>query len=99
MDRLKPWILGVLDILSVIAAYFFALLLRFDFRYSAVDKAYLMGYFHTIPIWCVATVVVFYIFIMRSQTGSGKAMGEKLGRNVSEMTGGLLGKKPKDKNG
>ena len=50
MDRLKPWILGVLDILSVIAAYFFALLLRFDFRYSAVDKAYLMGYFHTIPI-------------------------------------------------
>ena len=62
MDRLKPWILGVLDILTVIAAYFFALLLRFDFRYSAVDKAYLMGYFHTIPIWCVATVVVFYIF-------------------------------------
>ena len=34
-----------------------------------------------------------------AQTGSGKAMGEKLGRNVSEMTGGLLGKKPKDKNG
>ena len=43
MDRLKPWILGVLDILTVIAAYFFALLLRFDFRYFAVDKDYLMG--------------------------------------------------------
>lgn len=29
------------------------------------------------------------------QTGGGKAMGSKLGRNLSEMTGGLIGKKKK----
>ena len=75
-DRLKPWILGVLDILTVIAAYFFALLLRFDFRYSAVDKAYLMGYFHTIPIWCVATVVVFYIFHLYQSVWSYAGLAE-----------------------
>ena len=85
MDRLKPWILGVLDILSVIAAYFFALLLRFDFRYSAVDKAYLMGYFHTIPIWCVATVVVFYIFHLYQSVWSYAGLAELWGIIKSYM--------------
>ncbi len=32
-----------------------------------------------------------------AQTGSGKGMKDKLGRNLSEMTGGLFGKKKKDR--
>ena len=32
-------------------------------------------------------------------TGSGKGMMHKVGRNVNEMTGGLLGKKPDGKDG
>ena len=29
-------------------------------------------------------------------TGTGKGMKEKIARNTSEMTGGMLGKKPRD---
>ena len=50
-------------------------------------------------IFLIVAVVAGVLIFAFAQTGSGKAMGEKLGRNVSEMTGGLLGKKPKDKNG
>ena len=50
-------------------------------------------------IFLIVAVVAGVLIFAFAQTGSGKAMGEKLGRNVSEMTGGLFGKKPKDKNG
>ena len=50
-------------------------------------------------IFLIVAVVAGVLIFAFAQTGSGKAMGEKLGRNVSEMAGGLLGKKPKDKNG
>ena len=48
-------------------------------------------------IFLIVAVVAGVLIFAFAQTGSGKAMGEKLGRNVSEMTGGLLGKKPKEK--
>jgi len=38
-------------------------------------------------------VIVGVILFALVQTGGGKAMGEKLRRNASELTGGLLGKK------
>ena len=41
----------------------------------------------------VAGVIVFALL----QTGSAKGAGQKIGRNLSEMTGGLLGKKPNKK--
>jgi len=41
----------------------------------------------------IAGVIVFAFM----QTGSAKGTGKKIGRNLSEMTGGLLGKKPKSK--
>lgn len=47
-----------------------------------------------IAILAVIVIVGVIVFAL-VQTGGGKAMGEKIGRNVSEMTGGLLGKKPK----
>ena len=62
---------------------------------AAKDDAGVSGGVIFLLVAVVAGVLIFAF----AQTGSGKAMGEKLGRNVSEMTGGLLGKKPKDKNG
>lgn len=59
---IRAMVLGVMDVLTVLAAYFFALLLRFDFHYAAIDQRYLLEYFHSMPIWCVATILVFYIF-------------------------------------
>ena len=43
--------------------------------------------------WLVVLLVAGAILFALLQTGSGKAAGRKLGRNLSEMTGGLLGKK------
>ena len=45
----------------------------------------------------VLIVIVGALLFALMQTGGGKAMGSKLKRNVSEMTGGLIGKK-KDEN-
>ncbi len=48
-------------------------------------------------IWMIVAVVAGVLIFALAQTGGGKAMGTKLGRGVSEITGGLLGKKPEDK--
>lgn len=47
--------------------------------------------------WIALVVIVGVLIFALLQTGGGKAMGSKIGRNLREMTGGLIGKK-KDKN-
>ncbi len=54
-------LIGLADVLSILFAYFFALLLRFDFRYSAIEPVFLEGYRRSIPIWCGVTVAVFFV--------------------------------------
>ena len=44
----------------------------------------------------LAIVVVGVIIFALAQTGGGKAMAGKIGRNMREMTGGLIGKKNKE---
>ncbi|MGN0775700.1 MAG: stage II sporulation protein P [Candidatus Ventricola sp.] len=46
--------------------------------------------------WLAVIVVVGIILFALVQTGGGKAMGTKIGRNLREMTGGLVGKKKDD---
>ena len=48
------------DIIVINASYFFALLLRFDFKYSAIPSDYLRAFFIFAPIYTVLTIVVFY---------------------------------------
>jgi len=43
----------------------------------------------------LAIVIIGVIVFALAQTGSGKAMSHKIGRNLREMTGGLIGKKGK----
>ena len=50
----------VADVITVIGSYFFALLLRFEFRFSAIDPSYVDGFLKTIAPCAMATVVVFY---------------------------------------
>ena len=59
-QRQRILVIGVLDILSILCAYFFALFLRFDMRFSAIDQAFIEGYQKSILIWCAASLVVFY---------------------------------------
>ena len=49
--------------------------------------------------WVVGILVVGLVVYGFLATGSGKGMMHKVGRNVNEMTGGLLGKKPDGKDG
>ena len=52
------------DILAIHGAYFLALWFRFDCRFSAISKLYLSQYIHTITIYSVLSVAVFWIFRM-----------------------------------
>jgi len=47
----------------------------------------------TSVLWLILAVVVGAIVFALAQTGGGKAMRQKMSRNVREITGGLLGKK------
>lgn len=56
----KAALLLLMDILIVVSSYFAALLLRFDFTFSAIPPEYLHGYVWSMPFWVTSTVVVFY---------------------------------------
>lgn len=55
-------ILGVYDAIAVNASYFFALLLRFDFRYSHIEQKYLLAWQTFTPFYTVACLIVFFLF-------------------------------------
>ncbi len=57
----RALILMMADILIVNAAFFFALLVRFDFRYSMIPAEYLNHFIWYAPFHTVCCVVVFYI--------------------------------------
>ena len=57
----RAMILVFIDILSISASYFAALLLRFDFIYSNIPAEYLEGYIRSLPYWLIVTVATFYI--------------------------------------
>ncbi|MCI6375855.1 MAG: stage II sporulation protein P [Clostridiales bacterium] len=45
-------------------------------------------------VWMIVIVIVAVVIFAFVQTGGGKGMKTKLGRGVSEITGGLMGKNP-----
>ncbi|MEF9894607.1 MAG: hypothetical protein RR843_02380, partial [Clostridia bacterium] len=47
--------------------------------------------------WLVGGVVVAIIVYVLASTGTFKGMGGKIARGASEVSGGLVGKKPDDK--
>ena len=50
------------DILVVYASFFLALFFRFDLSFGAIPDQYLTTYLWIMPLWCLLTCVVFYIF-------------------------------------
>ncbi len=56
----RAFLICVLDVLSVLGSYFLALLLRFDFHFSAIDPDFVAGYLDSMFIWCTVTIAVFY---------------------------------------
>lgn len=57
----KAILLGVMDLISVLGSYFLALLLRFDFTFSAIERQYVEGFLGSIVWWSAVTIAVFYI--------------------------------------
>lgn len=58
----KAAILVFLDALCILISYLAALLLRFDFIYSAIPGEYIQGYIWSMPFYVASTIVVFYWF-------------------------------------
>ena len=50
------------DIAAIHAAYFLALWFRFDCRFSAISHRYLDQYYHSITLYSVVAVVIFWVF-------------------------------------
>ena len=64
--RLEHWkkiaiVIGIYDLVAVSISYFLALLIRFDFRYSLIEEAYLVAWRRFAPIYAVACLIVFMI--------------------------------------
>ena len=53
--------LAVYDLLAVNLAYFIALLLRFDFRYTHIPEPYLHSWLVFVPVYSVLCLVTFYV--------------------------------------
>ena len=59
--REKMVVLCVMDLLTIIFSYSMALMLRFEFSFSAIDQKYVDGFVDSILIWSLATIVVFFV--------------------------------------
>ena len=57
----RALLMCVADIMTIMASYFLALLLRYDFTYSAIEERFVVGFRHIILPWCAVTIVVFYL--------------------------------------
>ncbi len=57
----KMMVLFVFDLLTIVVSYGMALLLRFEFSFHEIDQVYINGFVDSIPLWSLATLVVFFI--------------------------------------
>ena len=56
----RALLLALLDTISIMGSYFFALLLRFNFTFSMIDPYYIDGFLKLIIPCCIITLAVFY---------------------------------------
>ena len=56
----KLLFIAIMDVVSILGSYFFALLLRFDFTFSQINDKYVEGYLRIAPVWCAVTLLVFF---------------------------------------
>lgn len=60
--RTKALLMCLADMMLVGAAYFLSLWVRFDFQFSRIDKIYLTGYEHLMPVYVILVVAIFWCF-------------------------------------
>ncbi len=69
MKNLEHWQIiaafaAAYDFMSIHLAYFLALWLRFDCRYSAITPKYLYAYYHFITWYAIGAIILFHFFRM-----------------------------------
>ena len=57
----KKILIGVMDVLSIAGAFFFALWLRFEFHFADIPEEYVNTYLKFIGLWCAICVAVFAV--------------------------------------
>ena len=58
----RATLIVIADIFVVLFSYFAALFIRFEFSLANIPTVYLETYLWMMPLWCLLTWVVFYIF-------------------------------------
>ena len=65
--RLRALLMACYDAIAVSAAYFFALLLRFDFRFSKIPEFYYQTYIHFLPYYIAFCLVLFWVPVCQNR--------------------------------
>ena len=63
-------VIMVLDFIAIYASYLFALWLRFDLSFNAIEEQYLSFALSYVPIWAVLSIIIFYCFKLYSSVWS-----------------------------
>ncbi len=95
LGRFEHWqiiagCLIVYDFIAVCAAYFLALLIRFDGKYSAIYPIYINAYNHFILFAAVGSIVVFLIFRMYSGMWRFAGFSELIRTFFGSLTSSVL---------
>ena len=67
------------DIFVVLFSYFAALFIRFEFSIDSIPRMYLETYLWMMPLWCILTCVVFYVFKLYHSIWTFVSIDEALG--------------------
>ena len=57
----RALLMCVADIITILGSYFLALMLRYDFTFTAIETRFVEAFPKIIVPWCIVTLVVFYL--------------------------------------
>ena len=81
----------ILDFLCTMGAFFAALWLRFDFKYSSIPVEYMNEYLRVVPFWAIFTILVFIVFKLYNSVWSYVSGDEVLRIGIAYMFLAVLG--------
>lgn len=93
--KLEHWqiiagFLIIYDVVAVNAAYFLALLLRFDFRFSLIDRFFLERLIRFSPIYTILCVAIFYLLKLYKSIWRFASFDELIKISVSSVLTSVL---------
>lgn len=87
---IRRFFLVIFDIISIVVASYFALLVRFDFSFDLIPQKYEMVVIQMLPLTIIATIVVFILFRLYSSLWTYAGATELTYILGAGVTSGLL---------